>query len=119
MQETIVGEEWRRSHGRTTILTKLSPQYPTEVKYVSIFLGGDFVLLTLVDGAIDILPVAADNLQGKEKVPLCPSLPCENYGLQMKLTGKSIRARVSDEHGYLFVRVGHVDESDLTRSHDL
>lgn len=115
VQETIVHAEWQTQSAEPRILTKLYPRaHSAKIEYVEMFSGGNFVLLTLADGAIDIRPIASHELSDAESGPAGPSLACAISELEMKLSGRSNRVSSTEQTGHIFVEAGHVDDSDPT-----
>lgn len=107
IRDTIVDKAWRSPDAEPRITTKLYPRdYAARIGFTEMFPGGNFVLLTLEDGAIDIRLVADDTHLDKTKGPLGPSLPCVASGLQLRLIETTLDPS-SESDGYIFVEVRH------------
>lgn len=112
MQETIVDQEWRKNTIKTRIFTKVYPHnYSASIEYIEVMPGGNFILMTFYDGTIDIRPVAVVSSVQRRTRPLGPSIACTVTGVQTKLTGRGTLVTLSEREGYVFVEVGHTEET--------
>lgn len=106
-RETIVDAEWQKEKPGPRVITQLHPRsYSSVIEAMDIFPGGDFVLITLADGAIDIRPVAVDTPSDNSKGPLGPCVLCANSPQVPNFT-RSTLLPSSDQDGYILVEVHH------------
>lgn len=109
VREAIVDAEWQKPDGDTRVVTKLYPKnYSAVIENMSLLPGGDFVLLTLADGAVDVRPITTDTPSDKSRLPSWPSVPCaiSGVGMPMLLTSSQL-VPISFQDGYIIVVMRH------------
>lgn len=114
VREAIIDTSWQKPDGDTRVITKLYPRnYSSMIERVSILPGGDFVLLTLADGAVDVRLIATDASSDKSRSLSWPLVPCANAGLSAPmLVTNSQLIPVSFQEGYIIVVMRHTARLD-------
>lgn len=113
VHETIVDVEWRKTEAEPRTITKLYPRnYTAVIEAMDIFPGGNFVLVSLGDGSIDVRNVSDDTLSDTAKGPLGPYIDCAKSITPPKHVFSTILSSSYSE-GYICVQVKHAPhESD-------
>lgn len=112
IHETIVDAEWQKPNPEPRVVTKLYLRSQViEIHTIEMFPGGDFLLITLEDGSIDIRHVGCATRSDERRSSLGPYVSCAASRWALVLT-RSTLVLSSDRDGYIFVEVRHSDDPE-------